>query len=62
MKELPEGLKESIIVPVYKKCDCINYRGISLLSTTQNFMQHSAVKFNSIFRGNYWGLSVWIST
>ena len=32
-EELPEQWKESITVPIYKK-DCINYRGISLLSTT----------------------------
>jgi hypothetical protein len=28
----------------------------------QNFIQYSAVNLNSICRGNYWGLSVWIST
>jgi hypothetical protein len=36
-EELPEEWKESDIVPIYKKgekTDCINYRGISLLSTT----------------------------
>jgi hypothetical protein len=36
-EELPEGWKESIIVPVYKKgdkTDCSNYRGISFLSVT----------------------------
>jgi hypothetical protein len=35
-EELPEQWKESIIVPIYKdkKTDCSNYRGISLLSTT----------------------------
>jgi len=35
-EELPEELKESIIVPIYKKTDKtdgINYRGISILST-----------------------------
>jgi hypothetical protein len=30
---LPQQWKESIIVPIYKKTDCNNYRGISLLST-----------------------------
>jgi hypothetical protein len=28
----------------------------------QNFVQHPAVKVNSICRGNYWGSSVWILT
>jgi hypothetical protein len=34
-EELPQQWKESIIVPIYKKCDktgCNNYRRISLLS------------------------------
>jgi hypothetical protein len=36
-EELPEKVKESIIVPLYKKdekTDFSNYRGISLLPTT----------------------------
>jgi len=35
-EELPEQLKESIILPNYKddKTDCCNYRDISLLLTT----------------------------
>jgi hypothetical protein len=36
-EELPEEWKESITVPIYKKgdkIDYINFRGISLLSTT----------------------------
>ena len=36
-KELPEGWKESIIAPIYKKGDktlCSNYGGISLLPNT----------------------------
>ena len=28
----------------------------------QNFIQHPAVKVNSICRGNYWGTSMWIWT
>jgi len=27
-----------------------------------NFIQHLTVKVNSICRGNYWGLPVWISS
>jgi hypothetical protein len=40
-EELPEEWKDLIIVPVYKKgdkTDCSNYRGISLLSTTQKIL------------------------
>jgi hypothetical protein len=36
-EELPDPLKESVIVPVQKKSDktdCNNYHGISLLSTS----------------------------
>jgi hypothetical protein len=33
-EELPEEWKESITVPIYKKDDCSNYRGISFLSVT----------------------------
>jgi hypothetical protein len=35
-KELPQQQKESVIIPIYKRCDitdCSNYRGISLLVT-----------------------------
>ena len=64
-EELPVEWKESIIVPIYKgdKTDCSNYSGISIFfNHVQNFIQYSAVKINSICRGNYWGSSVWILT
>jgi len=55
-EELPEGWKESIVVPIHKKGDetgCNNYRGIShLLTTYKHFIQHPAVKVNSICEGN----------
>jgi len=55
-EKLPEDLKESIIVPVYTKCDkkvYTNYRGTSLCH-----FQHLVLKVNSIWRENYWGPSV----
>jgi hypothetical protein len=42
-EELPEGWKESIIVPIHKKgnkTDCNNYRGKSLLPTTYNILSN----------------------
>jgi len=42
-EELPEELKESIIVPIYKKgdkADCNNYRGISLFPTTYKIVSN----------------------
>jgi len=40
---LPEGWKESIIVPIYKKggkTDCRNYKGISLLSIMHTILSN----------------------
>ena len=40
-EELPEELKEPIVVPIYKKGDkrdCSNYRGTSLLSITYKIL------------------------
>jgi hypothetical protein len=45
---------------VIKKIDCSNYRGISLCQLHTKFIQHPAVKVNSICRGNYWGSWTWI--
>jgi hypothetical protein len=42
-EELPEQWKESFFVPIYKKgdkTDCINYRGISLLSTSHKILSN----------------------
>jgi len=42
-EELPEEWKESIIVLIYKKDDkrdCINYRGISFLSTAYKILSN----------------------
>jgi len=42
-EELPDGWKESIIVPIYKKgnkTDCSNYRGISLLPTVYKILSN----------------------
>jgi predicted sugar kinase len=49
-EELPEEWKDLIIVPIYKKIDktdCSNYRNVNYV---QNFIQHPAVKVNSICR------------
>jgi hypothetical protein len=43
MEELPDQWKESIIVPVHKngdKTDCNNYRGISLLSSSNKIISN----------------------
>jgi hypothetical protein len=58
-EKLPEDLKESIIVPIYTKCDIkkvySNYRGVSLCQVHTKCFQHLALNGNSICRGNYWG-------
>ena len=63
-EELPEVWKELVIVPIYKddKTDCSKHRAYLFANNVQNFIQHPAVKVNSICRGNYWRSSVWIST
>jgi hypothetical protein len=43
-EELPDQWEKSIIVPVHKKgdkTDCINYRGISLLSTSNKILSNT---------------------
>jgi hypothetical protein len=57
-EELPEEWKESVIVTIYKKgakTDCSNYRGLSFCQLCTKFIEHLAVKVNSVFRGDYWG-------
>ena len=65
-QNLPEELKESIIVPIHKKgdkTDCNNYRGISLLPTTYKILSNILLsRFNFICEGNYRGSSMWLST
>jgi len=63
-EKLPEKWKESIIVPIHMKgdiTDCSNYRGI-FANNLQNFIQHPALKFNSICEENYRGSSMWLWT
>jgi hypothetical protein len=42
-EKLPDQWKESLIVPVHKKgdkTDCSNYRGLSLLSTSNKILSN----------------------
>jgi hypothetical protein len=48
------GRAIKLTVVIIGTCHFANY--------VQNFIHHPAIKFNSMCRGNYWGLSVWIST
>ena len=64
-EELPEEWKESIVVPIYKKGDktnCSNYMAHLFCQLHTKFIQHPALKVNSICRGNYCGSSMWILT
>jgi len=64
-EELPEEWKESIILLIYKKGNKQNVVIIEAYYFCQlhtKFIQHHAVKVNSICRGNNWGSSIWILT
>ena len=54
---------EPTIGPIYKKddkTDCSNRGSILLLSIIQNVIQLPFAKMNSMYRGNYWGSSMWL--
>jgi hypothetical protein len=53
-KELPDGWKKCIIIPIYKKCDkidCINYHGISLLSASYKIVSNILLSRLSLYIG-----------
>jgi hypothetical protein len=50
-----EGVDYFTIYKKGDKTDCSNYTGIKFrVNYVQNFIQHPAVKANSIYKGNYW--------
>ena len=64
-EELPEDWKESIIVLylfIWRVIVVIVEACHFFVSYLENFIQHPAVKLNSICRGNYWGSLVLILT
>jgi len=51
------------MVPIHMKgdkTDCNN--NITFANHLQNFIQHPALKVNSICEEDYWGSSTWLST
>jgi hypothetical protein len=60
---LPEEWKESIIEPIHKKGKkqiVITLGEFTFANYVKNFVQHPALKVNSICRRNYGGLLLWI--
>ena len=64
-KELPEEGTNSVPLPIYKKggkINCVNDRGTSLYQQHTKLYTTYSVEVCSIFRRNYWKLSVCIRT
>jgi hypothetical protein len=65
-EDMPDQWKESIIVPIHKtgdKTDCNNYRGISMLSTSNKILSNILLsRLSPYIYEIIWGSSVWIST
>ena len=64
-EKLPEEWKMLIIVPIHKKGIkpiVIFIGAYHFANHLQNFIQHPALKVNSICERNYRGLSMWFST
>jgi hypothetical protein len=58
-KVLPDQWKDSIIVPIHKKgnkTDCINYRGISMLSYTYNILTSILLSRLSLYKDKIIGI------